>query len=158
QKVTLARSPLLSSQVAYDYDWDELGRLSSASRTRGGLLVAQESFGYDSTGKRVRITKSVPGPTVYTQTVFSTLTRKNASYTNGFYQDDASTENVYLAQGMAHVFNDTQQVLPTQGGNQTHAYLEFADPRGSTAFVIDYGTGELVERTTHQAYGAIESD
>ncbi len=44
------------------------------------------------------------------------------------------------------------------GTTGVHWLLDLPDPRGSTAFVIDYKTGEVVERTAHQAYGAIDAD
>jgi RHS repeat-associated protein len=37
-------------------------------------------------------------------------------------------------------------------------FLNLPDRLGSTAFVIDMGTSEVVERTTHQAYGALDAD
>jgi RHS repeat-associated protein len=36
--------------------------------------------------------------------------------------------------------------------------MEFGDSLGSTTFVVDHDTGELVERPTFQSYGAVESD
>ena len=49
--------------------------------------------------------------------------------------------------------------MPTTiGGPPLHVLLMVGDHLGSTNTVIDKDTGELVENTTHQAYGAVDSD
>jgi RHS repeat-associated protein len=48
-------------------------------------------------------------------------------------------------------------VGPMPGG-QAHVFFELGDHLGSTSVVLDQATGELVERSTFQAYGGAESD
>ena len=60
---------------------------------------------------------------------------------------------------LAHIFYDGSGALPKglQNG-QVHAYLAIGDHLGSSSFVLDHDTGELVERITYRAYGGVESD
>jgi hypothetical protein len=44
------------------------------------------------------------------------------------------------------------------GADPVHVYLTLHDFQGSAAFTIDKDSGEVVERGTHQAFGATESD
>ena len=39
-----------------------------------------------------------------------------------------------------------------------HVFMPLGDTVGSTSFVIDHDTGELVERVTYQPFGGVESD
>ena len=60
---------------------------------------------------------------------------------------------------MAHTFYDAIGTLPrSTTGTRLRTYLQMGDHLGSTAFTIDRDTSELVERTSYQAAGALESD
>jgi hypothetical protein len=48
--------------------------------------------------------------------------------------------------------------VPTVGGDRLHVFFELGDHLSSTSLVLDQATGELVEQSTYQAYGAAESD
>jgi RHS repeat-associated protein len=158
--------------LSFSYTWDEAGRLATASREDTGVstMSVSESYVYDADGNRV-VTYQNPdhgGAQSYTVQVFDSLVLKNAravasndipaTYT---YQDDRTTEQVYLGGGMARMFYDSgsgAQALPSVGGNKVHIFMTFTDQRGSTTFVIDHDTGEIVERTSYQPYGAVDAD
>jgi RHS repeat-associated protein len=42
--------------------------------------------------------------------------------------------------------------------NPVHVFVPMRDPLGSTSFVIDQNTGELVEAVSYQPYGGVDSD
>ena len=150
----------------YEFTWDEMGRLASATRKDAGGTVTSERYAYDASGERVLTQKSPAGSTqdVYTVNVFDSLVLKNASYpdANGDYEHDDSTEHAYIRAGgetLADMFLDTTGTLPSaQPGVVPHVYMTVGDPQGSSSFIIDEGTSELVEAQTYQAYGAVESD
>ena len=48
--------------------------------------------------------------------------------------------------------------MPTNGAGKLHVFYELGDHLGSTSVVLDQATGELVERSTFEGYGATESD
>src|SRR5690606_10216354 len=48
--------------------------------------------------------------------------------------------------------------VPSINGENLHVFFELGDHLGSTSVVLDKATGELVERSTYQAYGGTESD
>jgi RHS repeat-associated protein len=150
----------------YFYRWDEVGQLSYAAR-EDDVGMIEEDYAYDASGSRVRATNhrfvGAAETDDNTIQVFDTLVLDRAAF-NVDYVDDANTENIYIAlggAGFAHVFYDDtpNSVLPQGGLNgSVHAYLAIGDTQGSTSFVIDHDTGELVEHITYQASGAIESD
>lgn len=71
------------------------------------------------------------------------------------YEQTTQTETAHLAGFGRLVFDPT---LPSPNGNPQHLFLELADHLGSTTSVLDAATGEVVEATTYQAQGALESD
>ena len=152
--------------LQYAYTWDELGYLSSASRTDGsGGPAVTESYGYGAGGGRARITRTTADGVVHTVRVFDSLVLKDAPllHDDSDYADTAATEELYLAGGMARVFQDPSGQMPevskkTYGAANVHTFLSFGDVLGSGAFVIDHDTGELAERTSYMAYGAIDAD
>jgi RHS repeat-associated protein len=159
----------------YSYDWDELGRLSDVTRVDNvfGHQVT-ESYLYTAGGQRVQTAKTVGfADPVYTINVFDSFVLKDAPLRDGDYLDDETTEQVYLAGGLARVFDDVTRgapgspprsgTMPQGSTNGTiaptiHTFLSIGDVRGSGTFVIDKDTGELVERTSYHAYGAIDTD
>ena len=155
-----------STREGYLYRWDELGQLAEAQRTDSdGLVHAQETYVYDRNGQRVITARRDPatGQTLYNVNVFDTLILEGAQYPSaqGGYQDDSTTANFYLSGGVLHVAS--RPGLPVSsttnaGTTGVHWFLDLPDARGSTAFVVDYQTGEVVERSAHQAYGMIDTD
>jgi RHS repeat-associated protein len=152
--------------VSYVYNWDELGHLSQAIRTDiangAGHVAATMNFTYDSSNQRVLQSRvdATTGATSYDVDVFDSMHLTHAAYTSGDYERDATTESLYLrANGTtyAHVLY-TQENEPAASAGALHTYMEFGDSLGSTTFVVDHDTGELVERPTFQSYGAVESD
>ena len=101
-------------------------------------------------------------PPTYTVEVFDSLALKSASFpdpSGSDYEHDDATEHVYLnvaGELLGHVFV-AQTSLPSAAGN-VHMFMPLGDRLGSTSFVIDHDTGELVEAQTYQAYGAVETD
>jgi hypothetical protein len=155
----------LTAQTEYLYTWDELGNLASATRESEGGAV-EESYTYAAGGERTAVARTIgAGTTAYTVSVFDSLVLKNAAFTED-YQDSLSTEQVYFAGGLARLFNDTTGTMPVPVGGATytggvtgnHTFLNLRDPRGSSAFVIDQGTSEVVERTAYLPYGALDTD
>ncbi len=153
----------------YVYSWDELGRLSTADRRNtsvGGSI--DERFMYDADGNRVSIARTTfdpngqPSPTRYTVNVFDSLVLENAAFPDSSgtnYEHDDATEHLYLSAAgelLGHVFR-AQTSMPSASGN-VHMFMPMGDRLGSTSFVIDHDTGEVVEATTYQAYGAVDSD
>ena len=122
-----------------------------------------ETFAYDGTGRRVRTTRQDTTMTAdevqHTVDVFGSLVLVSARFEGGDYVHTANKEHVYLNLGttVAHAFY-AQQDLPTASDGQLHIFYALGDPLGSTSFVIDHDTGEVVERATYTAYGAAESD
>jgi RHS repeat-associated protein len=153
-----------SGSTEYDYKWDEVGQLSSASRVDGSTVAVSEKFLYDASGGRVMAQNG----TSYNINVFDTLVLKNTSFDGLKYVDDRTTETLYLL-GVGRAFYDnaapgTAGSLPIGAGStdhdngRVHIYLNIPDPLGSTSFVIDRDSGELVEHPTYLAYGGVESD
>ncbi len=149
--------------TAYTYNWDELGNLASAERA-GPNGSVKETFAYSAGGKRAHFGRSLDGgESAFTVSVFDSLVLKNAHFTND-YEDDRSTEQVYFAGGLARLFNDTTGTMPagheaaTGGVAGNHTFLNLRDPRGSSSFVVDQGTGDIVEHTAYLPYGALDFD
>ncbi len=79
----------------------------------------------------------------------------------GHYEDVASTANFYLSGGLLHAVYAPGLPVNTNTNAATtgvHWFLNLGDAHGSTAFVIDYQTGEVVERAAYLAYGAPDTD
>jgi len=157
-----------STPSEYTFTWDEVGRLASASRQDSSGQVS-ESFLYAAGGERVQSARVVNGGSpLYTLNVFGSMVLKDAPLVQGDYLDDVTTEQIYLAGGTARAFDDVQSggapgTMPQASTSATnaktmHTFLSFGDSRGSGSFVVDKDSGELVERTTYLAYGALESD
>jgi RHS repeat-associated protein len=152
----------------YEYFWDEVGRLSKARRSDAvGSQISPAvtvSYAYDGAGARVlKSTKNErTGAVAHTAAIFDTLSLDQAAFPDagGDYEQTARTERVYLASG-AGLLGRVQHVapdIPSGTSGQTRVFFALGDQLGSTAFVIDKETGELVERATYEAFGASESD
>lgn len=161
-----------STQHVYSYAWDELGRLASASRADNSKIEIQETFAYDAGGQRVRTSRtSVNGQTDHTLQVFDSLALLHAAFPGapGDYERDLKTEHAYLnAAGtlLGHVFYDEGGTLPQSAtglagkppNGPVHLLMPLGDMLGSTSFVIDHDTSELVESATYLPYGGVDSD
>jgi RHS repeat-associated protein len=155
------------------YEWDEVGQLSRARRwdyfqtipatepeypaVPTSAPAADLHFAYHL-GQRILKTREVAGEDqLHTVEVYDSLRLNDTTYdteTNDYGRDPPQA-TVYLA-GMGRVVRDPY--LPTSTGNMTHVFLNVGDHLGSVGMVIDGETSELVEKTTHQPYGALESD
>jgi len=156
--------------AVYKYTWDELGRLATATRTDAGQSTpaVQEQLAYNAGGGRVLMTRTTAGSSGgidHTVQVFDSLVLEHAAFpaAPGDYERDAKAEHVYLGSTsgrLAHVFYDDANKLPAAaGGNgRVHVFLTLGDRLGSTSFVIDRDSSELVERPSYLAYGAADSD
>jgi len=92
--------------------------------------------------------------------VFGSPELRRADSDAGDYSRMSLTEVPYL---MAHgvrlgcvVFEPA--TVPGLNAGRTHVFFELGDHLGSTSVVLDKATSELVERSTFEAYGAVESD
>jgi YD repeat-containing protein len=110
--VNVSRSkPLTSSCISnsFVYQWDELGRMSRATRTdlvktsplHVSVTPADITYAYDASGQRVLKTVSNDQQltTLYTAEIFPTLRLNGATWNSSTsqYEDDVTTESVYLA-------------------------------------------------------------
>ncbi|WP_027156688.1 RHS repeat-associated core domain-containing protein [Methylobacter luteus] len=167
-----------SSQCAqwFAYDWDEVGQLARARRWDfdGNVLPSQTSpnalpagkpswdlnYVY-SLGSRIRKSSTNTNDlTNHTLEVFDTLRIQQAPFNSadGDYQVKRDNVHAYLG-GMAHVFWDEEDQFPHQlSGSAITMHLNMGDYLGSSAVIINHAKSELVERTTYQPYGAVESD
>jgi RHS repeat-associated protein len=164
----------------FAYEWNEVGFLThgrrwdlgaaSGERTANGQLSqalparapdAELRFAYDASGSRVLKTAFDPaGNQKHSLYVFSSLEVRSTAFNaaSGDYTVDANTASVRLFAGPAVARIVVQPNLPSVTTGNQHVFLELADRIGSTTLLIDYATSELVEGTTYQTYGALESD
>lgn len=158
----------------FHYDWDEVGQLARARRwdLDGvgdiGLLPAllatasavDINYDYDAFGTRVlkEVQSSFNDERHFTAEIFPSLRLEATTWDaiGGIYRREPETEVVYLAGFGRLVYGPTLPAAATT--TALHVLLTLPDHLGSGAAVIDRDTGELVERTTQQAYGTLESD
>ncbi|MGE0324536.1 MAG: RHS repeat domain-containing protein, partial [Polyangiaceae bacterium] len=158
----------------YRYEWDEVGRLVTAKRWDQDVTGSADPSGnadvelhyvYDAADMRV-IKRAVDTTTQlerYTLYLFNTLELRGAEW-NTTEQDfhlDEYTEVAYLfANGVrvARLAYEDPNDVPSINGETLHVFLELGDHLGSTSIVLDKATGELVQKSTYQAYGGSESD
>jgi RHS repeat-associated protein len=157
----------------FAFDWDETGHLARARRwdfttIRAGdpvypaipLGVPAEDMRYRYDAGGLRVISSTVTPTnrnSHQADVFETLRLERAKFDpgTGNYERDEHSEIVVLP-GIGEVLN--RPGLPHLGNSDRHVLIQFGDHLGSTAAVIDHATGELVERTAYQMFGAADSD
>ena len=160
----------------FAYDWDEVGQLARARRwdfdgntlppqaAPDALPVEQPSWDLTyaySQGARIRksATDAVNADR-HTLEIFDTLRVEQSPFDsiNGNYEVRRDNVQVYPA-GMAHAFWDADGQLPHQAPNSAITmHLIVGDHLGSSSVVINHASSEMVERTTYQPYGAVESD
>ncbi len=156
------------------YDWDELGQLLRARRwdltlTPGTLaddpaLVSGDptwDLGYAySGGQRVLKSAKAAGQTAtdakYTLEVFDSLRVEHTAYESGDYARTVDTEKLNLA-GVGRV-QKVAGTTPDGQIDQPRLFLAIGDEIGSASFVLDHQTSEVVERTSFDAYGTVDSD
>jgi RHS repeat-associated protein len=147
----------------YEFLFDEMGRLARAVREDGAGTITSGDYTYDAKGERVttHTTSALSAPATYTVYAFDSLVLKNASFpdANGDYQHDDTTEHVYFGAGagvVSHVFY--QPGLPAASSSNVHMHLQLTDGLGSTSYVLDQGTSEVVEAISYLPYGGMDSD
>jgi RHS repeat-associated protein len=160
----------------FAYDWDEVGQLARARRwdfdgntlppqaAPDALPVEQPSWDLTyaySQGARVRKSATdAANVGRHTLEIFDTLRVEQAPFnsTDGNYEVKPDNVQVYPA-GMAHAFWDADGTLPHQSPDSLITmHLVVGDHLGSSSVVINHATSDLVESTTYQPYGAVESD
>ena len=146
---------------SFVYQWDEVGRLSRAQRFDGGASspAADLRNTYDASDQRVIKRATVGGADRYAVYLFDTLELRGAEFTSDYEYSEDTAVPYLLANGvrLARVMWEINP-LPAVDAGQAHVFFELGDHLGSTSVVLDQATGELVERSTFQAYGGAESD
>ncbi len=161
----------------FAYEWDEVGRLTRARRWDSsssavsvidnplGLgAVADLTNAYDAGDQRViKTAKDSTSAERHSVYIFASLELRRAEFVGGEYDVSAATEVGYLfANGVRLarlVYEPASHDVPTfPSGERLHVFFELGDNLGSASVVLDQATGELVERTTYEAYGTTESD
>src|SRR5262249_32958740 len=122
--------------------------------------AADLRFAYDASNNRGLKSVDLGSAPLHNAEIFSTLRLNHAQWNGSDYQHDAHTEAVYLAACGSAIGRVVfaERDWPSLSSGKRHVFLEMTDHLGSTAAVIDYETGELVERATYDAYGQPESD
>jgi RHS repeat-associated protein len=161
----------------FAYDWDEVGQLVRAQRwdfegsslpvLPPGTLPAEAptwdlSYAYTMGLRVLKSAKDPTGVEKHTLDVFGTLRLERTGYLEASeaYDRDRDRLRLYLAGGSAMVFYDSAGALPRPkpASPPLHVYFHLGDHLGSASATIDRASGELVERATYQAFGALESD
>jgi RHS repeat-associated protein len=170
--------PTANCSQKFKYEWDEIGHLVRARRwdfpyqgtapDDNDPPAADVSYAYDLNDQRVLKTATDATTSLHTLYVFPTFELRRAGWSaaTGEYQRTSASGEVlevpYLtSQGerIARVaYEAPADQVPMYGESNQHIFFELADHLGSTSIVLDKRTGELVQRTTFQAYGATESD
>jgi RHS repeat-associated protein len=161
----------------FEYEFDELGRLSAARRF--DLLGAERTEHddlnesapgrapdveirdtYDAGGRRVIKTAVDPaGNASYTVYINGTYELRSTWWSDGDYVQTPTTVTVSVSGGgvRGRVLY-SEEDLPGQVSGKQHLLLELSDYLGSNSSIIDHETSELVEFSTYQPYGGAESD
>lgn len=158
----------------FAYDWDEVGQLVRARRWDfdGNALPPEAApntlekpiwdltYAYSQGGRVRKSATDAADVDRHTLEIFDMLRVEQISFesSNENYEVKPDSVHVYPG-GMAHVFWDASGTLPHQSPNSAIAmHLIVGDHLGSSSVAINHVTSELVERTTYQPYGAVESD
>ncbi len=155
------------------FDWNEIGELSRVRRwdypvepdvvvllggDPSGTPDWERNNGF-SLGQRVVTSLSYQGQAPrYDVDPLSTVHLDQVEATNGAFLVARGDEEVRFA-GIATVRYDAEGYLPhNPPASRLNVFLHLPDAFGSSTITIDKGTSEVVERTTYQPYGAVESD
>ncbi len=164
----------------FDYEWNEVGELTRArrwdltatpdERTAAQLDQplparapdAQLRFGYDAGGTRtLKSAIDRVGLQKHTVYPFESVEIRSAEFNAeaNDYAVNSTTTTVHLSAGpaAARVIYAVEN-LPNISTAHQHVLFVLSDRLGSTSAMIDKATSELVEETTYQSYGAVESD
>ena len=158
----------------YHYDWNKVGQLVRARRwdyesefpgVQEGDYPADTPawdlhFAYSLGVRILKSAKDAAGER-HTVEIFDSLRLQQVPFRESTeqYRREGAYSHAYVGGGLGHVFYDREETLPHANPDTLiHTYLSFGDHLGSTSFVIDKDSSELVERAEHQPYGAIESD
>lgn len=180
--------PCLPSGVScwqrFSYEWDELGRLAEAKRwdlaagaertnhaSIASLPPARTAdvrlrYVYDASGQRtLKTAVDAANNESHSVYIFPTLELRKTWWTAAApgappdYALTPATQSVLLPAGGAQArVIYAEEDLPSQTSGNQHVFMEFTDHLGSTTFIVDHGTGELVEHSTYMAYGSADSD
>lgn len=148
------------------YEWNEVNELVAAKRFDLGpnedpALVDPEqaasavlTYEY-SEGERV-LKRSVleDDTTLY---VFSTLRIDHTKVVDGFDYESTATNQVAVLGGLGEVVYGEED-LPGASAGRARVFLRLGDSLGSTAVVMELETAEIVERTTYDESGNIDSE
>jgi RHS repeat-associated protein len=154
----------------FRYDWNEIGELIRARRWDFGIgsIPAFDpsitptwdlSYSYSEGSRTRRTVTGATGDIRHTLDVFDTLRITASEYLadRNIYRVEPQNQTAFIG-GVARVFYDRSMRLPKAGPTPVHVYFNVGDHLGSSAFVIDKDSSEVVERATYQSYGAVESD
>ena len=150
----------------FEYDWNEVGQLLKARRfdfagttvpPTGGDLAVDLEFAYHA-GVRVRKTVDASSPQPRRSMNVSGMQRFEASQFDSVsnnYTYDAKDYTGFVTGGKVVVDPD----MPSADGATYHLFgTEMGDHLGSSQFVVNRASSELVEKTDYLAYGQVESD
>jgi len=96
----------------------------------------------------------------HTAYIFRSLELRGTTGDGSDFADTKDTEVAYLlAHGVRLArLHYSEDSLPTLTSGKLHVLLELPDHLGSSSIVVDRETGELVEKSSYQAYGNPDSD
>ena len=157
----------------FAYDWDEVGRLGRARRwdqANPGLAsdplpqttpAVELRYTYDaSDGRVLKTAVDASSNERHTAYIFGSLELRGTTWDGSDFADTKDTEVAYLfAHGVRLArLHYSEDSLPTLTSGKLHVLLELPDHLGSSSIVVDRETGELVEKSSYQAYGNPDSD
>ncbi|EWY36283.1 hypothetical protein N825_28850 [Skermanella stibiiresistens SB22] len=166
----------------YDYDeagelvrarrWDVLGSLPaelSPSSPPTGDPAWDLSFAYTAGNRVLKSAKGPGGIARHTLEPFDTLRIGPVEFlASGDYDDNPEQVRLRIGTlaalhtgglgGSAEAFLSRGNLPTPQGSPPFKVFLRIGDRLGSTAAMMDKATGEVVERRTYDAYGAVEAD
>jgi RHS repeat-associated protein len=154
----------------FAYDWDEAGQLMRARRwdfDRGALPATTPitapswdmRYKYTAGTRVIKSATDFTGVTRHSLEVFNTLRLDRASFDTTILNYVPRRDNTHLYVGAAaHVFYDSNGRVPRVAPSPITKHLRINNYLGSTAFLINSDSGEVVERTAYQPYGALETD
>ncbi|MCW5833510.1 MAG: VCBS repeat-containing protein [Labilithrix sp.] len=154
------------------YEWDEVGHLSRARRwdlpspgaatdpVPSGAASAELRYTYAGDERVLKTAVDGSESELHTVYIFGSLELRRAGFEDGEYERTSATMAPYVSASgtrLARLYY-SEEDIPTLSSGHLHVLLELADHLGSSSFVLDKATSELVEATRYEAYGATESD
>ncbi len=155
----------------FKYEWNEANQLIRARRWdyAGGPVPPlsptdtperELTYAY-SFGRRVLTSfTDEAGVTRFTSDVLDSIRISRAAYDSVTTSFQAGLDNEVRFVVGGRVFFDPYILMPAGRADHLplHVFLTLGDHLGSTSFVIDKDSSEVVERSAYQPFGAIESD